>query len=82
MKNPDTVRAAGVDRNTYEISNLRRGHHKIKQDAKILQFLKHECQNTGTGAVALRAVFAGLLEVHDVNVEVFADAIREADDGE
>lgn len=49
----------------------------VKKDAKIIQFLKRECQRTGTGAVTLQAVFKGLLSVHNRNLIQFAEAIRD-----
>ena len=82
MKNPETVAAAGVDRNTSGRSNLRQPRHIVKKDAEILQFLKSECERTGAGNTTLEEVFRGLLSVHNRHLSSFADAIREAANGE
>ena len=82
MKNPETVRAAGVDRNSLQHFNLSNRRVKINQDARILQFLKRECQRNGTGEATLNKVFTGLLSVHNRHLPAFADALkREADHG-
>ena len=82
MKNPETVRAAGVDRNSLEHFNLPNRPDIIKKDARILQFLKRECKRHGTGEATLNKVFTGLLSVHNRHLPAFADALkREADHG-
>ncbi len=49
----------------------------LRQDARILQFLKRECQRNGTGAETLQQVFSGMLSVHNRNLQMFADALKE-----
>jgi hypothetical protein len=49
--------------------------NEVKQDAKILQFLKRECQQNLTGEATLQAVFTGLLSVHNRHLLELADAL-------
>lgn len=76
MKNPETVTAAGVDRNSTAQLKLVYQPVKINQDAKILQFLKLECVNNGMGSDTLCKVFTGLLSVHNRHLPAFADALK------
>ena len=76
MKNPETVRAAGVKSKTFHCYNLRHHRDIIKKDARILQFLKRECQRNGTGEATLNKVFTGLLSVHNRHLPAFADALE------
>ena len=80
MKNPETVRAAGVKSKTFHCSNLRHHRDIIKKDARILQFLKRECQRNGTGEATLQAVFTGLLSVHNRHLLELADALKEIEE--
>ena len=80
MKNPETVRAAGVDRNSLEHFNLPNRPDIINKDARIVQFLKRECNRSGAGHEALQAVFVGLLSVHNRNLPAFADALQNCEE--
>ena len=82
MKNPETETAAGVDLNSTAKLNLVDRPVIIKQDARILQFLKQECAINGMGSNTLCEVFTGLLSVHNPHLQAFADALkREVDHG-
>ena len=76
MKNPETVRAAGVVRNSCKNLNLTHRRGIIKTDARVLHFLKGECQRSGAGMEALQAVFVGLMSVHNKHLLELADALN------
>jgi hypothetical protein len=65
MKNPDTVEAGrgfkGVNCNTINLPRIDfKNKSSLRQDAKVLQFLKRECcQRNDTGAVTLEEVSEG-----------------------
>lgn len=53
----------------------------IKKDAKVVQFLKSECERTGSGLETLNEVFRGLLTVHNRHLKSFTDALQEGGNG-
>lgn len=89
MKNPDSREANGVligfnrsgEREKLNLPKSPRidKYRQIQKDARVLQFLKHECTRTRSGSATLQQVFTGLLSVHNRHLVSFADALaREA----
>jgi hypothetical protein len=48
---------------------------KVNQDARVLQVLKQECNQSGNGSETLSKVFTGLLSVHNRNLIDFTNAL-------
>lgn len=89
MKNPDSREAKGVligfnrsgEREKFNLPKRPRidKYRHIQTDARVLQYLKQECNRTGAGSATLQQVFTGLLSVHNRQLISFADALaREA----
>lgn len=85
MKNPASREANGVligfnrsgEREKFNLPKRppRDKYRQIQKDARVLQFLKSECQRTGAGSATLQQVFTGLLSVHNRHLVSFADAL-------